>query len=95
MGCSLKNIKQMFSDRGSIYRTPRRNSRKYGELCNVGCDQYGNSTKFGTGSRRKYFLYSGMAGAYFSWICDAGRNGGGIFPGASGNETESACGNPQ
>ena len=39
--------------------------------------------------------YSGMAGAYFSWIRDAGRNGGGIFPGASGNETESACGNPQ
>ena len=41
---------------------------------------------------RADFLYSFVACSCFSWVCNACRNGGGIFPGEKGDEVKSACG---
>ena len=40
---------------------------------------------------RRNLLHSNLAGGNIAGICGAGRHGGRIFPGTSGNEAESAC----
>ena len=92
IGCSLGNIRQMFLFGSGVYRTWRRCDRKCFKFPYVCGDQCSCEGQRDGNDNRADFLYSFVACSCFSWVCNACRNGGGIFPGEKGDEVKSACG---
>lgn len=94
LGCSLRNIKQMFLLEAAFYRIYRRTGRKYLKFFDLFCDQCDRGQQRGNGSGRKYFLYSALAGSGIHDFCSICGDGGRLFPGTSGNAAEPIGSNP-
>ena len=94
LGCSLKNIRQMFLlEAGFIGLI----GGVIGNILSLMMSFVVNKVVGSMGSRdghdRCNFLYSTLACADFTCICDSCGNGGRILPGTTSNEIKSACSN--
>ena len=92
IGCSLGNIRQMFLLEAAFIGLGGGvigNVLSFLMSAAINALVKGKEMGMTTG---RFLIIPFVACSCFSWVCNACRNGGGIFPGEKGDEVKSACG---